>query len=166
MSVLLKAYDERGLVFYTNFESRKGRELLAHPEACVNFFWREIDQQIRVAGPVEQVTDGEADAYFQSRARGSRIGAWASQQSRPLASREDLEQAVREIETRFPDDVPVRPTGQGFASNRALTNSGKRANTACTTASSTPTTTPVGRCSGSFLDANGLASTSKRRRNG
>lgn len=112
--VLLKGFDARGLVFYTNYESRKGRELLEQQEACVNFFWRELNQQIRAAGPVETVTDAEADAYFASRARGSRIGAWASQQSRPLASRNDLEQAVQEVEARFPGDVPRPPHWSGF----------------------------------------------------
>lgn len=112
--VLLKGFDERGFVFYTNYESRKGRELLAHPEACLNFFWRELNQQVRAAGPVETVSDAEADAYFASRQRGSQIGAWASQQSRPLDSRDELVAAVAEAEQRFPNDVPRPPHWSGF----------------------------------------------------
>ena len=112
--VLLKGLDERGFVFYTNFQSRKGRELLAHPEACLNFHWRELGKQVRSAGPVHQVSDAEADAYFASRHRGSQIGAWASQQSRTLAQRHDLEAAIAEIEARFPDEVPRPPHWSGF----------------------------------------------------
>ncbi len=112
--VLLKGLDDRGLVFYTNFESRKGQELLAHPEACVNFFWRQLGQQVRVAGPVHQVSDDEADAYFASRHRGSQVGAWASQQSRSLDQPQDLEAAIAEVEARFPGEVPRPPHWSGF----------------------------------------------------
>lgn len=112
--VLLKGFDARGFVFYTNYESRKGRELLAHPEACLNFFWRELGQQVRAAGPIETVSDAEADAYFASRHRGSRIGAWASQQSRPLSQREELVAAVADVEQRFPGEVPRPPHWSGF----------------------------------------------------
>ena len=112
--VLLKAFDERGFVFYTNFESRKGKEILADPRVSLNFFWREIDRQVRIEGIAERVTDAEADSYFASRSRGSRIGAWASAQSRYLADRSELEAAVAEAEQRFPADVPRPPHWSGF----------------------------------------------------
>eukprot|EP01037_Dinobryon_pediforme_P030149 gene30148-34094_t len=92
--VLLKGFDPHGFVFYTNFESQKGRELLGAGKAALLFHWKSLRRQVRVRGPVEVVTDAEADAYFVSRPRGSRIGAWASKQSRPLESRFALEKAV------------------------------------------------------------------------
>ena len=92
--VLLKGFDERGFVFFTNFESAKGRELLAHPKAALCFHWKSLRRQVRVRGPVSLVDPAEADAYFATRSRGSRIGAWASKQSRPLESRFALEKAV------------------------------------------------------------------------
>src|SRR5215831_1735959 len=85
--VLLKGFDQDGFVFFTNLESRKGRELKAHPYASLCFYWAALKQQVRVEGTVAQVRDAEADAYFATRPRGSQIGAWASQQSRPLSSR-------------------------------------------------------------------------------
>ena len=85
--VLLKGYDPDGFVFYTNYESRKGRQLLAHPKAAMLFHWKSLRRQVRLEGPVTQTTAEEADAYFATRARGSQIGAWASDQSRPLESR-------------------------------------------------------------------------------
>ena len=112
--VLLKHFDERGFVFYTNYESRKGQEILAHPEVCLNFFWRDLGQQIRIEGRAESVTDKEADAYFASRSRGSRLGAWASQQSRPISGRAELLAAVEEMEQRFPNEVPRPPHWSGF----------------------------------------------------
>lgn len=99
--VLLKGVDENGFVFYTNYESQKGRELTANPKAALCFHWKSLRRQVRVQGAVEQVTDEEADAYFESRHRESRIGAWASQQSRPLASRFDLEKAVAKYTARY-----------------------------------------------------------------
>jgi pyridoxamine 5'-phosphate oxidase len=92
--VLLKGVDDRGFVFYTNLESAKGRELGAQPKAALNFHWKTLTRQVRVRGPVERVTDAEADAYFSSRARLSQIGAWASKQSSPLESRLAFEKAV------------------------------------------------------------------------
>ena len=94
--VLLKGNDARGFVFYTNFESAKGRQLLAHPVAAMLFHWKSLRRQVRVRGSVTRVTDEEADAYFASRSRGSQIGAWASHQSRSLASRAALETAAAE----------------------------------------------------------------------
>ena len=92
--VLMKDWDEAGFVFYTNTESAKGREILGTLKAALVFHWKTLRRQVRVRGLIEQVTDGEADAYFQSRPRDSRIGAWASQQSRPLEGRFALEKAV------------------------------------------------------------------------
>ncbi len=99
--VLLKDYSENGFVFYTNFESAKGRELLASQKAALLFHWKSLRRQIRIRGPVNVVSQEEADAYFHSRARGSRIGAWASKQSRPLESRFALEKAVAEYTAKY-----------------------------------------------------------------
>lgn len=104
--VLLKNVDERGFVFYTNLRSRKGRELAVVPKAALCFYWAALNVQIRVEGAVEAVSDEEADAYFASRARESQIGAWASAQSEPLASMEQLRDRVAEVEARFAG-VPV-----------------------------------------------------------
>jgi pyridoxamine 5'-phosphate oxidase len=95
--VLLKNVDERGFVFYTNYESRKGGELLATHKAAMCFHWQPMEVQVRVEGTVETVSDAEADAYFASRARGSQLGAWASIQSRPMASPSDLDTRVEEM---------------------------------------------------------------------
>ncbi|MCB1512664.1 MAG: pyridoxamine 5'-phosphate oxidase, partial [Hyphomicrobiaceae bacterium] len=119
--VLLKGLDEaergddRGFVFYTNFESAKGREILGAGKAALLFHWKSLRRQIRIRGLVETVTDAEADAYFKSRARGSRIGAWASQQSRPLESRFALETAVAGYAAKFHiGEVPRPPHWSGF----------------------------------------------------
>ena len=113
--VLLKDQDEAGFVFYTNFESAKGRELLSHPQAALLFHWKTLRRQVRVRGPVEVVTDAEADAYFASRPRQSRLGAWASQQSRPLESRFALEKAAAAMALKYPlGDIPRPPHWSGF----------------------------------------------------
>jgi pyridoxamine 5'-phosphate oxidase len=112
--VLLKAWDARGFVFYTNFESAKGRELAGHPKAAALFHWKTQRRQVRIRGPVSVVTDAEADAYFASRPRGSQVGAWASRQSRPIESRAALEAAVAEVEARHPAEVPRPPHWSGF----------------------------------------------------
>ena len=112
--VLCKGYDARGFVFYTNFESAKGSELLAQRKAAALFHWKSQRKQVRVRGAVEIVSDAEADAYFVSRPRGSRIGAWASQQSRPLASRDVLKSAVADVEAHYPNEVPRPPHWSGF----------------------------------------------------
>ncbi len=113
--VLLKGFDARGFVFYTNLESDKGRSLDAHPRAGMTFYWQPLGRQVRVRGPVEPVLAAEADAYFGSRPRGSRIGAWASDQSRELESRAALEDRVAALEDRYADrDVPRPPHWSGF----------------------------------------------------
>lgn len=122
--VLLKGVDDaaaeaRGFVFFTNLESRKGEELARNPRAALCFYWKSLRRQVRVEGPVTPVEPAEADSYYASRARGSRIGAWASAQSRPLADRATLEQAVDEATRRFgPEEsdgpVPRPPHWSGF----------------------------------------------------
>lgn len=113
--VLLKGCDERGFVFYTNYDSRKGRELASHPKAALTFFWPVLERQVRIEGTVEKTGRAESEAYFQSRPPGSRLGAWASRQSEVLASREDLEEAVREATERFEGgDVPLPDFWGGY----------------------------------------------------
>ncbi|MDX2102609.1 MAG: pyridoxamine 5'-phosphate oxidase [Alphaproteobacteria bacterium] len=104
---LLKGRDATGYVFYTNFTSRKGQELTANPVAALLFHWKSLRRQVRIEGPVEAVSDAEADAYFASRPYGSRIGAWASLQSQPLDRRETLEARVAELSQRYPESGPV-----------------------------------------------------------
>lgn len=108
--VLLKGHDADGFVFYTNFESRKGREILGQKKAALCFHWKSLRRQVRVRGPVEVVSDAEADAYYASRPRGSRIGAWASKQSRPLESRFALEKAVAEYTAKHAIGEIPRPS--------------------------------------------------------
>jgi pyridoxamine 5'-phosphate oxidase len=113
--VLLKGVDERGFVFYTNTQSRKGRDLAAHRSAALLFHWKTLHRQVRVEGAVESVTAAEADAYYATRPRESQIGAWASEQSRVVASRELLEQRVAEMTDRFAGaPVPRPPHWSGY----------------------------------------------------
>lgn len=113
--VLLKGVDERGFVFYTNFESQKGTELLENPKAALCFHWKSLRRAVRVNGTVEVVSDEEADAYFNSRPRDSRIGAWASQQSRPMEGRFSLEAAVAKYGTKYAiGGIPRPPHWSGF----------------------------------------------------
>jgi pyridoxamine 5'-phosphate oxidase len=107
--VLLKGVDDRGFVFYTNHESRKGRELLATRRAALCFHWQPLERQVRVEGTAEPVDAAEADAYFASRPRGSQLGAWASTQSRPLASAAELDARVAEVTARFEGRNVTRP---------------------------------------------------------
>ncbi len=107
--VLLKGLDARGFVFYGNLESAKGQELLANPKAALCFHWKSLRRQVRIRGVAEQVSAAEADAYYASRPLGSRIGAWASQQSRPLERREVLKEAVARFEKEFQGLNPARP---------------------------------------------------------
>jgi pyridoxamine 5'-phosphate oxidase len=113
--VLVKGIDGRGLAFYTNRDSRKGRHLAQNPNAAVAFHWREIDRQITAAGPVTPMSHDESLAYFRSRPREARIGAWASEQSRPLASRDALVAAIAEIDARFSGkEIPLPPHWGGY----------------------------------------------------
>ena len=113
--VLLKGHDASGFVFYTNLESRKGGELGANPQVALLFHWKALRRQVRIEGPITPVTDAEADEYFNSRARVSRLGAGASDQSRPLPSRGELERRVAEMDARYPGDtVPRPPHWSGF----------------------------------------------------
>ncbi|XXT15281.1 pyridoxamine 5'-phosphate oxidase [Sorangium sp. So ce429] len=111
--VLLKGIDDRGFVFFTNYSSRKAVELEANPFAALCIHWAKAAEQIRVEGRVERVTEAESDAYFATRPRGSQIGAWASRQSAPLPSREQLIERVREIEARFEGRPVPRPAFWG-----------------------------------------------------
>ena len=112
--VLLKEILPEGFVFYTNYTSRKSGELLATGKAAFVIHWKSLRRQIRVTGSVEQVPDAQSDAYYQTRSRGSRIGAWASQQSQPLQNRAELATAVSKMEETYPNEVPRPPHWGGF----------------------------------------------------
>jgi pyridoxamine 5'-phosphate oxidase len=113
--VLLKKYDERGFVFFTNYESRKATELEANPEATLVSHWGVLQRQVRLEGTVERISTQESEAYFHSRPRGSQIGAWASEQSRPLARREELEERERHYEEKFRGrEIPLPPFWGGY----------------------------------------------------
>lgn len=113
--VLLKGHDARGFVFYTNYESRKGAELAANPRAALLFHWKSLRRQVRIEGAVTPVSEAEADAYFASRSRDSRLGAWASDQSRPLDIRDHFEARYAEVAARFADgEVPRPPHWSGW----------------------------------------------------
>jgi pyridoxamine 5'-phosphate oxidase len=111
--VLLRAVDHRGFAFFTNYDSRKGRELEANPKAALVFFWPALERQVRVEGPVERISAEESDDYFLSRPIGSRIGAWASPQSQVISSRTVLEERCRELELRFAAGPIARPSNWG-----------------------------------------------------
>lgn len=114
--VLLRGLDERGFWFFTNYESAKGRALAANPHAALTFGWLELHRQLRATGGVERLPDEISDAYFASRDRGAQLGAWASHQSEPIASRDDLERAVTEYAKRFEgQEVPRPPHWGGYA---------------------------------------------------
>jgi len=110
--VLLKSFDDRGFVFYTNYHSRKGKELSENPRACLLFYWPQLWRQVRIEGDIEKVSATESEEYFQSRPLGSRLGAWASDQSEVVDSREALESRFTELQKRFGEDVP-RPEHWG-----------------------------------------------------
>lgn len=113
--VLLKGVDERGFVFYTDYRSRKGEELAANPRAALVFHWAELERQVRVTGTVARVAREESEAYYRTRPVGSRIGAWASHQSRPIAGRAELEAREAELAHRYADgDVPLPPHWGGY----------------------------------------------------
>ncbi|HVH06542.1 MAG TPA: pyridoxamine 5'-phosphate oxidase [Myxococcota bacterium] len=112
--VLLKSADERGFMFHTNYESRKGAELSANPHAALLFHWQPLGRQVRVEGRVERLPSEESEAYFRTRPLGSRLAAWASPQSRPLADRAELDRLYAEAQERFGEDVPLPPNWGGF----------------------------------------------------
>jgi pyridoxamine 5'-phosphate oxidase len=113
--VLLKGHDTRGFVFYTNLESQKGQEIEAHAQAALNFHWKSLRRQIRLRGHLEAVSDQEADDYYHSRPRQSQLGAWASEQSRPVENRVALEHAFKEIENKYKNEeiIPRPPHWSG-----------------------------------------------------
>jgi len=113
-TVLLKSVDERGFIFFTNYGSRKGRELAANPNAALTFFWPDLERQVCVAGTVTKLPVAESEMYFKSRPRGSRLAAWASDQSERVPNRATLEAKWRELEKKFPADVPLPPNWGGF----------------------------------------------------
>lgn len=112
-TVLLKSFDEHGFVFFTNYQSRKSRELEANPRATLLFFWSTLERQVRIEGSVEQVSAEESDDYFGTRPRGSQLGAWASAQSREIDSREALERDLAEVTARFEGREVTRPPHWG-----------------------------------------------------
>jgi pyridoxamine 5'-phosphate oxidase len=114
-TVLLKGYDQEGFVFYTNYEGRKAHDLEANPACALLFYWGELARQVRIEGRVGRLSEQESDAYFASRPRGSRLGAWASEQSRPVENRRLLEQRVRTLETEYEGrEIPRPPFWGGY----------------------------------------------------
>ena len=114
-TVLLKGVDERGFIFFANYESRKGQELTENPKAALVFYWVDVERQVCVAGTVTKLPAAESEAYFKSRPKGSRLAAWASNQSSSVPDREALERQWREMEARFPgDDIPCPPNWGGY----------------------------------------------------
>jgi pyridoxamine 5'-phosphate oxidase len=113
-TVLLKTVDERGFVFFTNYDSRKGRELAGNPQAALTFFWPDLERQVCVAGRVTKLPAAESEQYFRTRPRGSRLAAWTSHQSEPVPDRAFLEAKWRELEQKFPGDVPRPPNWGGY----------------------------------------------------
>ena len=111
--VLLKGYDDYGFVFFTNYESKKGKDLLLNPNGSLLFFWKELERQVRIEGTCEKVSEAESDQYFYSRPEGSRIGAWASPQSQEISSRDVLDSNLAELEKRFRDTPVTRPPHWG-----------------------------------------------------
>jgi pyridoxamine 5'-phosphate oxidase len=113
--VLLKGYDERGFVFFTDYRSRKAMELAENPRASLAFHWSELERQVRIGGTVERTSTEESESYFSTRPYGSRLGAWASYQSRVIPSRTELERGLLEVQRRFPtDEVPLPPHWGGY----------------------------------------------------
>ena len=139
--VLLKGFDQRGFVFFTNYESKKGHELEKNPEAAFVVYWMQLERQIRVTGRVEKTSRAESERYFHERPRGSQLGAWVSRQSEVIDARRILDARLEEMTQRFAgskDDRAARRTGAATGSSRQRSNSGRAAPTACTTAFATP----------------------------
>ena len=112
--VLMKSFDDQGFVFYTNYNSRKGVELSDNPRACLLFYWPQLWRQVRIEGRVERVSADESDQYFHSRPLGSKTGAWASDQSQPIETREELEKRFEEFDLKFADNIPRPPHWGGY----------------------------------------------------
>lgn len=114
-TLLLKGIDEHGFVFFSNYQSAKGEQLRAHPQAAMTFWWHDLERQVRIEGLIERISDAESDAYYQSRPLGSRLGAWASPQSQVIEGREVLERNLAELEAKYPDpeQSPPRPPHWG-----------------------------------------------------
>ena len=132
-TVLLKSVDERGFIFFTNYDSRKGRELAENPNAALTFFWSDLERQVCVAGTVTKLPVAESEAYFKSRPRGSRLAAWASNQSDAVPDRAALEAKWRELEKKFPETFRCRRTGADLFCGRSGLNSGRAGRAGCTT---------------------------------
>ena len=113
-TVLLKSVDERGFIFFTNYDSRKGRDLAENPNAALTFFWSDLERQVCVAGSVTKLPVAESEAYFKSRPRGSQLAAWASNQSEIVPDRATLEKKWSELEAKFPNEIPLPPNWGGF----------------------------------------------------
>jgi pyridoxamine 5'-phosphate oxidase len=111
--VLLRGYDRRGFAFYTNRQSRKGEDLALNPRAALAFRWEAVNRQVRITGPVERISDAESDGYFSGRPRGSQLSAWASDQSRPLKAKAELDQRLAEVDARFAGATVPRPPWWG-----------------------------------------------------
>lgn len=111
--VLLRSFNDAGFVFYTNYNSHKGRELLANPKVCLSFFWPQLERQVRISGTAAKQSEADSDAYFNLRPRGSRVGAWASPQSQVISGREFLEQEAEKVEARFASGEVTRPPHWG-----------------------------------------------------
>lgn len=112
--VLLRAFDARGLTFYTNYDSAKGQDMLANPRAAATFWWQPLERQVRITGRVERIPREESEAYYRSRPRGHQLSAWASPQSRPVTGRAELQARAEEVETLFPGDVPLPDFWGGY----------------------------------------------------
>src|SRR6267378_6964537 len=112
--VLLKGVDERGFIFFTNYGSRKGRELAENPQASLTIYWADLERQVSIAGTVTKLPPAESEAYFRTRPRGSKIAAWASKQSDAVTDRAALEKEWRELETKYPEEVPMPPFWGGY----------------------------------------------------
>jgi pyridoxamine 5'-phosphate oxidase len=112
--ILLKGVDERGFIFFTNYDSRKGRELAKNPNAELTFYWQQLERQVCIAGVVEKISRAESEKYFKSRPRGSQLAAWASNQSDVVADRAALEAKWNEMEKKFPNEVPLPPNWGGY----------------------------------------------------
>jgi len=148
-TILLKGMDEKGFLFFTNYQSRKGRDLSVNPFGCMTFYWAELERQAILDGSVEKISQDESEAYFASRPRSSQLGSWASHQDQTIGSREELETAYRNYEKKFEGKLVPKPlTGEDIGCFRFALNTGKGAKIVCTTAFGTFLPTVLGKSSG------------------